>query len=182
MCKNLQRAEPRSVYLHMHLSEFILAEDAPAEILRSVTISFSFTRAGSKVLQPPVTNFLKNELWNEENSVTFKTKPAFLILSVTILPAKATKGPAIAVYSGKDLSWDTQDVFVLHFEVSPFCSVFFQSRFRVGHCCGSKPGKVMMYMMNDWGPGDAVSFQEACLQGDMANIDASCALLGWLHS
>ena len=23
---------------------------------------------------------------------------------------------------------------------------FFQSRFRVGHCCGSKPGKLMMYI------------------------------------
>ena len=75
-----------------------------------------------------------------------KPKPAFLILSETILPAKATKGPAIAVYSGKDLSWETQDVFVLHFEVSPFCSDFFRSRFRVGHCCGSKPGKLMMYI------------------------------------
>lgn len=57
--------------------------------------------------------------------MTFKTKPAFLILSETILPAKVRKGPAIAVYSGKDLSWDTQDIFVLHFEVLLFALIFF---------------------------------------------------------
>ena len=57
-------------------------------------------------------------------------KSTFFILSETILPAKVTKGPAIAVYSGKDLSWDTQDVFffVLHFEVLSFCSDVFFNR------------------------------------------------------
>ena len=106
--------------LHMHVSRSIIAYDAQAEILRSLTISCSFTRAASRVLKPPVTSFFKNKLWNEENSVIFNTKPTFFILSETILPAKVTKGPAIAVYSGKDLSWDTQDVFFWFF-ILKFC-------------------------------------------------------------
>ena len=135
-------AEPRSVYLHMHLSGSILAEDAQAEILRSVTISFSFTRAGSKVLKPPLTNFLKNELWNEDNSVVLKTQPAFLILSETILPAKVTK-EVLPLQCIAERIW-VGTLRMLSFYILKFS--FFQSRFRVGHCCGSKPGKLMMYI------------------------------------
>ena len=114
----------------------------PSRDFALATISFSVTRAGSKVLKPPLTNFLKNELWNEDNSVILKTQPAFLILSETILPAKVTK-EVLPLQCIAERIW-VGTLRMLSFYVLKFS--FFQSRFRVGHCCGSKPGKLMMYI------------------------------------